>query len=63
MPCVPAPVIRPIIRATGDMFAFAPARDGLGRAVANTTTLMTAPWMAFWAVTLEAMNPENYHLP
>jgi hypothetical protein len=45
---------------SGDAFAFSPARDTLGRTVSNTTTLMTAPWMAFWALAFEAMNPENY---
>ena len=61
MPCVPAPVPkRPALPGAGDMFNFSPAGNTIGRTVSNTTTLMTAPWMAFWAVAFEALNPDNY---
>jgi hypothetical protein len=45
-----------------DAFAFAPSLGALDRTLTNTTTLMTAPWLAFWAFAFEALNPENYHL-
>ena len=61
MPCVPAPTVRAAKTAPrGDAFAFAPAHDAMGRTLSNTTTLLAAPWMAFWAFAFEALNPENY---
>ena len=62
MPCVPASVTRTKPTPRGDAFAFAPSLGAFDRTLANATTLMTAPWLAFWAFTFEALNPENYHL-
>jgi hypothetical protein len=62
MPCVPAPVTRAIPAPRADAFAFSPSLGALDRTFTNTATLMTAPWLAFWAFAFEALNPENYHL-
>jgi hypothetical protein len=45
-----------------DAFTFSAAPDPLGRSFENVTTLWAAPWAAFWAITLESLNPDNYRL-
>jgi hypothetical protein len=62
MPCAPAPTVRA---------ASVTARPRLGgawgfggepcdRTLDNLSILWTAPWRAYWAFTMEALNPENY---
>ena len=60
MPCVPVPLRLPSSGRHADLFAFSPAEDGISRGFANAALLLSMPWMAFWAVTLESLNPENY---
>jgi hypothetical protein len=62
MPCVPAPLPSARTAYRSDVFAFAPSLGALDRTLTNTATLMTAPWLAFWAFTFEALNPENYRV-
>ena len=60
MPCVPAPLRPPFGGPQADVFAFSPAGDGFSRGLANSALLLSMPWMAFWAMTLESLNPDNY---
>jgi hypothetical protein len=60
MPCVPAPSLRRLSGPQADAFTFSTAPDAFGRTFENAATLWATPWMAFWAITLESLNPENY---
>ena len=44
----------------GDAFAFSGDADAASRSVQNVALLMATPWMAYWALAFEAMNPDNY---
>lgn len=62
MPCMPAVMAQQPRVRQNDAFAFAPA-DGLaGRSLQNLTALWTVPWVAYWALAFEALNPDNYRI-
>lgn len=44
----------------GDAFSFSGGSGAFGRGFENVTVLWTAPWRAYWALTFEALDPENY---
>lgn len=62
MPCAPAPAIRPSKADARPRLggAWGSAAEPLDRTIDNLSILWTAPWQAYWAFTLEALNPENY---
>ena len=57
MACMPGPRARDA--AQSDVFAFSGGEDS-GRQWETLAQLWAAPWKAWWALALEAMNPENY---
>ena len=62
MPCVPALMVHQSGAKPTDAFAFAQA-DGLAeRSLQNLTALWSVPWVAYWALAFEALNPGNYRL-
>ena len=60
MPCVPTVIMPKAGAKPADAFAFSPSAGVTERSVANLAVMATMPWMAFWTVTLEALNPDNY---
>ena len=46
--------------ANADVFAFSGDLDATARVWENATAIWAAPWRAYWAVTLEALDPSNY---
>ena len=48
---------------SSDIFAFAGDADAVGRTIGAMTTLWMAPWRAWCALTLEAMDARNHGLP
>ena len=49
--------------ASADMFAFGGHPDTFGRTLGAMTTLWMAPWRAWCALTIEAMDPSNHARP
>jgi hypothetical protein len=43
-----------------DIFAFSGQADAAARVWDTATTMWVAPWRAYWAVALEALDPDNY---
>jgi hypothetical protein len=62
MPCVPAPLSRVARKSDADAFAFSPSQDAMGRTIENTAVMFSAPWRAYWALTLEALDIRNYRV-
>jgi hypothetical protein len=60
MVCVPGPAAGKPTTVGGDAFAFSPDLDATSRTYANVAALWATPWKAWWAVTLEALEPSNY---
>jgi hypothetical protein len=49
--------------ASTDIFAFGGDPDAIGRTIGAMTTLWMAPWRAWCALALEAMDMRNHPLP
>jgi hypothetical protein len=47
-------------RSGADMFAFAGGAGEAARIWEAAATMWAAPWRAYWAVALEALDPANY---
>lgn len=60
MPCVPTVILPKTGSKPADAFAFSPSAGVAERSVANLAVMATMPWTAFWTVTFEALNPDNY---
>jgi hypothetical protein len=54
-------ICKPDVRRSGaDAFAFSGDMDAAARVWENAAAMWAAPWRAYWAVTLEALDPDNY---
>jgi hypothetical protein len=58
MTCAPAKKV-----PSADAFGFGMGDDALARTIANMTTLWLAPWRAWCALGIEAMDVRNHGLP